>query len=718
MLIAAPDFGLILWLAVAVPAIALAGRPPRARRKPHSRRVHGVQLRDNYHWLREKGNPEVHRHLKAENAFTRRALQPVAQLREKLFQEMVARIQETDASVPYRKGPYYYYHRSEAGRQYPIYCRKRESLTAPEEVILDLNQPAVGRDYLNLGLLRVSPSHSLLAYSIDVTGSEEYTVFIKDLSSGLLLDDRITGAYDSLEWGGDDQTLFYNRLDPYHRPFQLLRHRVGMPGAEDVLVFQEDDEAFFLSLSKTRSRTFLLLTLESNSSSEVHYLDARDVEADFRVIQPRRPGVEYSVDHRHDFFYLTTNDQAREFRLVKTPIDPRVGRRREEVMPHDGSVYLEEVVLFETHMAVFQREGGFRRLRLYDFREKKWQRVEFEEEVHTLSPEKNPEFRTDNLRLVYSSLTTPESVYDCDLASGRLELLKREPVRGGFSPEQYESRRIHALAPDGVEIPISMVYRRGAEHQNGAPLLLYGYGAYGISIEPSFNLQRLSLLDRGVTFAIAHVRGGEELGRRWYEDGKLLHKENTFHDFIACAETLIDRSYTTPDRLAVMGGSAGGLLMGVAANRRPDLFRAVVARVPFVDVVNTMLDPSLPLTVTEYDEWGDPRKEEYFKKILAYSPYDNVRAQPYPAMLVTAGLNDPRVSYWEPAKWIAKLRELGTGDRLQLLHIDLESGHAGASGRYEKLKETAMIYAFLLDQLGVCRQKDDCPAGAETVSEA
>ncbi len=673
-------------------------KPPVAARKPRSVEVHGVALSDPYAWLRDREDPRVLEYLREENAYTERVLEPVRELRERLYREMVGRIQETDSSVPVPLDDYYYYHRTEQGRQYPIHCRKRGSLEADEEVILDPNQLAVGRHYLHLGALRVSPDHRLLAYSADRDGGEQYTLRIKDLEQGRLLEERVEGTYGPVAWAADNRTLFYCLLDASHRPYRLMRHRLGEPPERDVLVWEEQDDAYFVSVRQTRSRRFLLLELESNASSEVRYLDADDPEGAFRVIEPRRPKVEYSVDHRHEHFYLLTNDEALEFRLVRTPV-ARPGRDRwEEVVGHRKEVQLAGALLFEEYLVVLEREGGLRRLRVHDFASGGWRSIDFGEEPHTVRPGDNPEFGTRTLRLAHSSLSSSESVFDCDMSSGRLQLRKREPVLGGFDPRNYASKRMFVEAADGARIPVSLVFRAGAARERGSPLLLIAYGAYGFSLEPAFSRERLSLLDRGATVAIAHVRGGGEMGRRWYESGKLEFKENTFDDVIACAEHLKREGFGP---LALLGGSAGGLMVGAVINRRPELFDSAVARVPFVDLLNTMLDPSLPLTVIEYEEWGDPRQPEAFRRMHRYSPYDNVRPQRYPSMLVTAGLNDPRVAYWEPAKWVARLREVARGDGRLLLHTHLGAGHAGASGRYDRLREIALIYAFLLERFGL-----------------
>ncbi len=686
------------WFALALAAARPS--PPKPAKKPHRTHVHGRDLRDDYHWLRERANPETLAHLEAENAYTAAVMRPTEKLQETLYREMRGRIQETDVSAPYRLGDYFYYHRTEEGAQYALRCRKRGSLEAPEELLLDENRMAEGKPYFRLGAFEVSPDHRLLAFSTDETGDEKYTIRIKDLSDGRLLPDRIPETAGPLVWANDNRTLFYTALDAAHRPDRALRHVLGTEATADKLVFREPDELFFVFVDATRSRRFLLIGSESKTSSEIRFLDADNPFGPWRVVEPRRPRVEYSLDHRGDLFYIVTNDQAVNFRLMTAPVENPGRSNWEERIAHREDVRLLDAAAFRDHLAVFERSGGIRTIRVLDFATESFQPVRFDEEACTATPGPNPEFDTRLLRIHYSSLVTPPSVYDFDMASGALELKKRIEVLGGYDASRYNCQRLAVAAADGVSIPVSLVYKKPLRRDGRRPLYLYGYGAYGICIDPTFSSNRLSLLDRGVAIAIAHVRGGEDLGRRWYEQGKLLNKKNTFEDFIACAEHLIREGYTSPDRLAISGGSAGGLLIGATLNLRPDLFRAAAVHVPFVDVVNTMLDPTLPLTVTEYEEWGDPNQKEAFEYILSYSPYENVRAQDYPAILATAGLNDPRVAYWEPAKWVARLRDLKTDSHPVLLKTNLGAGHGGASGRFDRLREVALDYAFVLTRLG------------------
>ena len=683
-------------------------RAPIAKVIPHTQTVHGEERTDNYHWLRERGNDEVIAYLEAENAYTSSVMKPTEGLQEKLYEELVGRIKETDSDVPTRVDDYEYYSRTEEGKQYRIHCRKRVASAGPEsgedaeeEILLDENIQAEGEKYFRLGAFEVSPDHRLLAYSADTDGSETYTLRVKDLATEKMLEDKIPNTYDSVEWANDSGTLFYNTLDEAKRPYKLFRHSLGGDPASDALVFHEPDDAFHLSLSKTRSKKYLLLQLKSNTTSEIRYLDADRPRRDFRVIEPRRQDVEYDVHHGRDRFFIRTNDRAKNFRLMEAPVSDPSRKRQREVIAHDEEVLLEAVSVFQNHLAVWTRAGGLEHIHVRDLHSGRTHQVEFEEPVYSISRAWNPKFRTSTLRFVYNSLTTPRSVFDYDMEAKTRELKKRYEVLGGYDPEAYASERVFATAEDGTEVPISLVYKKGFTRDGSNPLFLYGYGSYGITIDPNFSSVRVSLLDRGFVYAIAHVRGGEDLGRRWYDMGKLLHKRNTFTDFIAAAEHLVEQKYGHPERVVIQGGSAGGLLVGAVLNMRPDLFYAAIAAVPFVDVVNTMLDASIPLTVTEYEEWGNPIDKKFYDYILSYSPYDNVEPKDYPHLLVTAGLNDPRVQYWEPAKWTARLRALKTDANRLLLKTKMGAGHGGPSGRYERLREKAFEYAFLLDVLGV-----------------
>jgi oligopeptidase B len=675
--------------------------PPIAPKHPYVHVLHGDERLDDYFWLRDRDNPDVMAYLEAENAYTEIKMEHTRSLQDTLYQEMLSRIQEDDLSVPYREGEFYYYTRTETGKAYPIHCRKLGSLDATEEILLDQNQLAEGHEYFQLGVFEISPNHQLLAYSVDTTGAERYTLFFLDLATRKLYPETIPDTYVAFEWGNDNQTVFYTQVDAAHRPDKLFRHQLGQSIENDQLVFHEPDDAYFLGISKTRSRAYLLLGLGSKVTSEVHYLDANNPTGEFRLFRPRRMGIEYDIEHHTDTFYIITNEDALNFKLMKAPIaDPSV-EQWETVIPHREDIFLMGVSAFADHLVIYDREAGLPKVRVRNLSNHQEHTVSFPEPTYEVSESVNPEFNTNTFRFAYTSLTTPFSIFDYNLDAQTRELKKETPVLGGYDRTQYQSDRVQAIAPDGTAIPLSILYKVGTERTGKNPLLLTGYGAYGYSYPDSFSSTRLSLLDRGVVLAIAHIRGGSELGRKWYEDGKFLHKQNTFSDFIACAEHLIQAGWTAPDRLAISGGSAGGLLIGAVINQRSDLFKAAIAQVPFVDVVTTILDTSLPLSATEWEEWGNPNDRQFYDYMKAYSPYDNVKPKDYPALLVTAGLNDPRVSYWEPAKWTAKLRTLKTDNQVLLLKTHLGAGHGGASGRYDRLKEIAFEYAFLLDQWGL-----------------
>lgn len=676
-------------------------QPPVARRIPHPITQHGETRNDPYFWLRERDNPDVIAYLEAENRYANATLSHTADLQARLYAEMRGRIKETDQSAPVRNGDYWYYTRTEEGRQYPIYCRKRGSLDAPEEVLLDQNALAVGEVYCRIGVFKPSPDHRLLAYSVDTSGNEQYTLFIKDLDSGELRPDRVPNTYYSVEWANDNRTLFYNVLDAAMRPYQVLRHTLGADATGDVLVYHEPDEAFFVAITKTRSTAYLLLELGSTSTREVWFGRADQPDAPFTVIAPRRHGIEYMVEHHDDRFLIVTNEDAQNFKLVEAPVATPGHEHWRELIGHRPTVLIDGIDAFRDYLVLYERERGLRQIRISDPQGDNVRYVPFPEPVYTFTPGPNEMYDSAVLRFTYSSLVTPNSVIDYNMRTGTWEVKKQDEIPSGYDAAQYVSERIMATAPDGVQVPISLVYKRGIVRNGSNPTLLYGYGSYGVTIEPSFAAQRLSLLDRGFIYAIAHIRGGADLGRAWYDDGKLMRKQNTFTDFIACAEHLIAEGYTSPDHLAIMGRSAGGLLMGAVMTMRPDLFKAVLALVPFVDVINTMSDPTLPLTVTEYEQWGNPNERAAYDYMRSYSPYDNVQPKNYPHLLLMAGLNDPRVAYWEPAKFAARLRALKTDDHRLLLLTDMEVGHSGPSGRYEHLKETALHYAFLLDTLGV-----------------
>ncbi len=664
--------------------------PPVAKIVPHSTTVHGDTRIDNYFWLRDRKDPDTIPYLEAENAYTKEKLQHTEELQAALYAEMLGRIQQTDLSVPVKRDEYFYYTRTEEGKQYAIHCRKKGQ--GPEEILLDCNVLAEGRKYFRLGAFIASPNHRLLAYSVDFEGDEKYTVRVKNLDTGELLPDEIPNTSYTLEWAADNATFFYTTLDEALRPYKVFRHTLGVN--EDPLTYHEPDERFTLDLGSTRSRAYIFININSSLTSEVRFLRRDQPAGEFHMLLPRVFETEYDATHHGDSFFIRTNDGAKGFRVIEAPVADPAKANWKDVIPGRDGITIESVTAFQDYLVTEERHRGLTQICVRDLRTGAQHSIEFPEPVYTAELGANAEFNTKLLRFHYTSLVTPASVYDYNMETRERELKKQQAVLGGYNPQQYQSERIYA-----GEVPISLVYKKGFVRDGRAPMLLYGYGSYGISIDPSFSSDRLSLLDRGFVYAIAHIRGGMDLGKPWHEAGRLLKKKNTFTDFIACAERLIADKYTSPDRLAIIGRSAGGLLMGAVVNLRPDLFAAVVGGVPFVDSLNTALDASLPLTVGEYEEFGDPSKREFYDYMKSYAPYENVTAQPYPAMFVTAGLNDPRVSYWEPAKWTAKLRALKTNDRPLFLKTNLGSGHFGASGRYEYLKETAIEYAFVLDVL-------------------
>lgn len=676
-------------------------KPPIAKRVPKKTTIHGDTLVDDYFWLREKSNPEVIAYLEAENAYTDAVMKPTEAFQEALYKEMLARIKQTDLSVPYRDGNYYYYSRTEEGKQYPILCRKKGSLSAPEEIMLDLNELAKGHKYLGLGTATVSNDGSLLAYSTDTTGYRQYKLQVKDLRTGELLPDQVERV-TSVAWASDNKTLFYVTEDAVtKRPNKFFRHRLGQKEGE--LLYEEKDEQYDLSAARSRSRSYVFVVSSSKTTSEVRYVSTDQPQEALKVLLPRREGHEYYVDHHSDLFYIRTNDKGKNFRLVTAPIKDPQEKNWQEVLPHRQDVMLEDIECFANFYIAIEREKGLPRMRVTEISSGQAHYIEFPEPVYSAFQSNNPEFNTDTFRFSYQSFVTPSSVYDYHMKTRQRELLKQQEVLGGYDPKLYQSERIYATATDGTKIPISLVYKKELKRDGTRPLWLYGYGSYGFPQSVTFSSNRLSLLDRGVIYAIAHIRGGGEMGREWYEQGKLMRKKNTFTDFIACAEHLIKEKYTSKDRLVITGGSAGGLLMGAVTNLRPDLFKAVIAYVPFVDVINTMLDASLPLTTQEYLEWGNPNEKAAYDYIKSYSPYDNIAAKAYPAMLVRISLNDSQVPYWEGAKYVAKLRATKTDSNLLLLKTNMGAGHGGASGRYDALRDTAFDYAFILSQLGIMK---------------
>jgi oligopeptidase B len=670
---------------------------PVAQVIPHPTTLHGETRADDYFWLREKTRPAVRAYLKAENAHTRAVLAPTTALRKRLYREMLSHIQETDASVPYRYRGWWYYSRITQGQQYPVYARKPGHLAAPEEVLLDLNALARGQKFLALGEAEASDDGGRLAYTLDRTGFREYSLRVKDLRSGKLLPARAEHV-DSLAWAADNRTLFYVTEDDAKRPHRLWRRRLGQ--ARATLVYEERDERFELAVDRSRSTQFLFLISDSHTQTEIRFLPADQPEGQWRLIAPRQPDHEYAVDHSGAFFYLLTNDRGRNFRLVQTPIASPQPEHWREVIPHRADVLLTGLDCFARHLVVEEMAQARPQFLVTEIASGSSHRIAFSEPAYDVSEGDNHEFDTNNFRYGYESFLTPDSTFDYDLDRRESRLLKRQPVPGGYDPARYVAERLEATAPDGVRVPISLVRRRDTPRDGSAPLLLNGYGAYGVAELASFDPKRLSLLDRGVVVALAHVRGGSDLGQPWHDAGRMLNKRNTFTDFIAVADHLVRQRYTCRKRLAIEGGSAGGLLIGAVLNLRPDLCGAALLHVPFVDVINTMLDEELPLTVGEFEEWGNPKIQAEYDYLRTYSPYDNLRATRYPAMWVTTSLNDSQVMYWEPAKYVAKLRTLQTRAQPLLFKIDLTSGHGGPSGRYDRFTERALDYAFLLWQWG------------------
>jgi oligopeptidase B len=678
---------------------------PVARREPKQTPLHGTVLVDDYAWLREKESPEVTAYLEAENAYAEAVMAPLAGLRDELYQEMLSHIKQTDISVPYRDGSWWYYSRTEEGLQYPVYCRKADVPDATEEVILDGNALAEGHAFMAIGDTNVTDDGRWLAYSVDHTGFRQYTLHIKDLTSGEVLEGTVERV-GSIVWAADNKTLLYTVEDEEQkRQYQLWRHELGTAHSADVLVFEEPDERFNLGAGRTRDGKFLIMEAGSHTTSESRFLAADTPAGEWTLMAEREDEHEYSIDHRKGLWFIRTNDQGRNFRLVTAPVATPGRAFWTELLAHRTGVMLEEIDLFDRFFVACEREDGLPRLRLWHFTENdraiQSNEIRFPEPVYSAFPHINREFDATRFRYAYQSLVTPSSVYEYDLATSNSTLLKQVEVPGGFDRELYASERVFATAADGARVPISLVYRKDKRVARGNPLYVYGYGSYGYSLPIGFNANRLSLLDRGVVMAYAHIRGGGDLGKPWHDAGKMLVKRNTFSDFVAAAEYLTASGYGDPSRVAIEGGSAGGLLMGAVTNLKPEIFRAVVSHVPFVDVMNTMLDASLPLTVPEYEEWGNPNEAEYFHYMLSYSPYENLKPGSYPAMLVKTSLHDSQVMYWEPAKYVAKLRTLKTDAHPLLLVTNMQAGHGGASGRYDYLKEIAFDYAFLIRELGL-----------------
>ncbi|MBV9304283.1 MAG: S9 family peptidase [Acidobacteriaceae bacterium] len=674
-------------------------KPPVAPPREHREVRHGETVVDKYFWLREKSNPEVIKYLEKENAYTEEMTRNLQPFVDALYKEMLGRIKQTDVSVPVKRGSYLYYSRTEEGKQYPLRCRRALN-SGPEEIVLDLNELSAGLKFLSLGAFEVSDDGNLLAYTTDVTGFRQYQMHIKDLRTGRLLPDsapRVT----SLAWASHNKTIFLTTEDPVTKRSSLVfRHVLGSNTLDEI--YNEKDELYAAHLHRSRDKKFIFLAITATDSTEFRYLVA-DQPSQLKTVLPRGKDHKYFVDHRDGMFYIRTNKNAKNYRVVTAPVlDPSL-RNWKDFLPHQNDVLIEDLALFKNYAVAYEKSAALNRLRVLDFASGEWTSVPFPEPVYSVHPDENPEYDTQKFRYDYESLVTPSSIFDYDMHTQKAALLKQEEVLGGYDPSEYVSERLWAPAHDGAKIPLSVVYKKGFKRDGTAPLFLYAYGSYGFGTAAGFSSSRISLLDRGMTFVIAHVRGGDEMGERWHDDGMLMHKKNTFYDFIDSAEYLIREKWTSKDKLVIEGRSAGGLLMGAVVNMRPDLFRAIHAGVPFVDVMNTMLDPSLPLTVGEYLEWGNPNELPAYEYMKSYSPYDNLKKRAYPAMLVTTSLNDSQVMYWEPAKYVARLRTLKTDHNPLLLKINMGAGHGGSSGRYDHLKEQAFEYAWLMNQVGIAQ---------------
>lgn len=689
---------------------------PMAKKIEHKITEHGDTRIDNYYWMRlsdeQKNAPDSLRdqqtkdvldYLNAENDYTKKVMAHTDDFQKKLFEEMKGRIKETDQSLPYKLNGYWYYTRFEAGKDYAFNCRKKDSMeTGTEQILIDGPAMAEGKDYWALGGISISENNTLMAYSEDVVSRRIYTVRFKNLETGELLADKLENVSGNATWANDNKTVFYIVKDPVTlREFQIWRHTLGTPQSADKMVFEEKDEQFTCFVYKTKSRKFMVIGSNQTQSSEYRVLDASTPTGEFRIIQPRERDHEYGIDHYGDKFYITTNWEAKNFRLMECPLDKTTKENWKEVIPHRADVLFEGIEIFKDFYVASERQNGLNQLKVVKWVDKSEYMIPFQDPAYAAGVSVNPEFDTDIVRYSYSSLTTPASTYDYNMVTKDRKLMKQQEVVGGHTPENYTSERLFATAKDGTKVPISLVYKKGTKLDGSAPLLLYAYGSYGYSMDAGFSSTRLTLLDRGCVYAIAHIRGGQEMGRYWYEDGKLLKKKNTFTDFIECAEFLLDKKYTSKDKLFAMGGSAGGLLMGAITNMRPDLWQGIISAVPFVDVVTTMLDETIPLTTGEFDEWGNPKNKEYYDYIKSYSPIDNIEKKAYPNILITTGYWDSQVQYWEPAKYVAKLRDMKTDNNILLMHINMEAGHGGKSGRFEALKEVALEYAFMLDLVGI-----------------
>ena len=691
-----------LMFLAAMAAVAADPTPPVAPTEVHREIRHGETIIDNYYWLREKSNPKVVAYLEAENAYTRAMTASLTPFEDTLYKEMLGRLKQTDLTVPVRRGDYFYYSRTEEGKQYPIQCRREGSMEAPEEILLDLNALAKSHQFVGLGAFVVSDDQHMLAYTVDYTGFRQYTLQVKNLVTGETLPDSVARV-DSVVWAADNKTLFLTTEDAVtKRPDKLWRHTVGATALDPL--YDEKDELYDVGVEKTRDKKYVLLSIASKDTTEVRWLGADHPAGEFAVFLPRQKKHRYYVDHRGDLFYIRTNKDGRNFAIMTAPESDPSPANWKVFLPQRDDVLIEHLDLFEDFAVCAERSNALDHLRVYDFHSRNWSAIPFPEPVYAASPGATPEFTSRAYRYNYQSFTTPPSVFDYDVRTGQSALLKRQEVLDGYDPSQYVSERLWATARDGVKVPISIVYKKGFVRDGRAPLLLYGYGSYGFGTSATFSANRLSLLERGMVYAIAHIRGGNEMGEKWREDGMLMKKKNTFWDFIDCAEYLIESKWTSKERLVIEGGSAGGLLMGAVVNMRPGLFHAVHLAVPFVDVMNTMMDATLPLTVPEYLEWGNPNERAAYNYMKTYSPYDNLHKGAYPAMLVTTSFNDSQVMYWEPAKYVARLRSLKTNETPLLLKIKMEpAGHGGASGRYDRMKDQAFEYAWMLNQVGITK---------------
>lgn len=686
--------------------VAKAPKAPKAKKVEKKLEIHNDVRIDNYFWLNDREDKEVIAYLNEENKYTTASLKHTEQFQKDLFEEMKSRIKKDDASVPYKKNGYWYITRYEKGKDYPIYLRKKETLSAPEEILFDCNEMAKNHSYFQLGGISISSDNKLASFSVDTVSRRQYTLYIKNLITGKIFSDKIENTTGSSTWANDNETLFYTKKDEVTlRSETIYKHKLNTPSTNDRIIYEEKDETFNAFVYKTKSQKYIVIGTTSTLTSEYRILDANTPDKEFKIFQPRERELEYSIAHYKDSFYVITNkDGATNFKLQKTSEKNTLKENWVDVIPYRKSVLIEDIEIFKDYLVINEREGGLNKLRIMSWDGKEDYYFPFDNETYTTGIGNNPDFDSNLLRYSYNSLTTPSSVIDYNFETKGKEIKKEQKVLGNkFNKDSYESKRIWAIARDGVKVPISLVYKKGTKLDGSSPLLQYAYGSYGSTIDPYFSSVRLSLLDRGFIYAISHVRGGEYLGREWYENGKLKEKRNTFTDFIDCSKHLINENYTSKQHLYAMGGSAGGLLMGVIANMNPELYNGIIAAVPFVDVITTMLDDTIPLTTGEYDEWGNPNNEDYYNYMKTYSPYDNVIAKNYTNMLITTGLHDSQVQYFEPAKWVAKLRELKTDSKKLLFNINMEAGHGGASGRFESLKEVALEYAFLLDLEGISK---------------